>query len=207
MNELQAKLSELGEGLKAEYKASRKAAMWNAVNAAKPEIEGERYDKMFFTYKPYFMHPYADVLKKAFVPSKKKEAEETGKGYYSGSLHDPLTYYGDEKVEAIIEKEAEYDTRMMFEAFVNKNLKKLAGVVKEEAKLSKVNGRVDSGLTGWMDFEMVDGRMFEMTFNVVTKVSSKGKWFQQFPTRFHNVVLADGSKMKNASEAKMKKEF
>jgi hypothetical protein len=202
MNELQVKLSELGEGLKAEYKASRKAAMWAAVEKAKPVIDGKmKYMDAFGTYKPYWMKPSTDILKRVF----KNSAEVTGKGPMS--MANFLMYVGDEAAEAAIEKEAEYQTRMMFEAFVSKNLAKLSGLMGEGSELLTVFGKLNAGLTGYMNFELVDGRAFDMSFSVVTKVSSKGHWFQQFPTRFHNVILADGSKMKTPSEAKMKKEF
>jgi len=95
--------------------------------------------------------------------------------------------------------------------FISKNSGKLALILqkKNEPKSHKIvktnirNGMVENV----MDFEFTDGSSFVLESTVIYKYSKTGKLFFQYPTRFKNVKLADGSKMKMPSEEKMIKEF
>lgn len=95
--------------------------------------------------------------------------------------------------------------------FISKNSSKLALILqkKDAPKSHKIirtnirNGMVENT----MRFEFNDGSGFTLQSSVIYKYSSMGKLFFQYPTRFTDVTMADGSKMKGPSEEKMIKEF
>jgi hypothetical protein len=58
-----------------------------------------------------------------------------------------------------------------------------------------------------MKVSFADGSEFTVRNKVITNTSSAGKWFYQYPTTFHDVKLADGSKLEAPSEEKMVKVF
>lgn len=95
--------------------------------------------------------------------------------------------------------------------FIYKNVSKLSLILQKKDKPkshSIIRTNVKNGLVeNLMKFDFTDGSSFIMESTVIYKTSSQGKFFTQYPTRFKNVVLADGSKMKMPSEEKMIKEF
>ncbi len=58
-----------------------------------------------------------------------------------------------------------------------------------------------------ISFNFKGGSCFTIQNAVVHHVNQHGTWYAQFPSTFHNVVLSDGTRMKAASEAKMKQLF
>ena len=70
-----------------------------------------------------------------------------------------------------------------------------------------MSSTVGGNLVGHIRVDLTNGSGFTMQFSIVHAFSNKGKYFQRFPTTFHNVVLSDGTEMKKPSEAKMKREF
>jgi hypothetical protein len=101
--------------------------------------------------------------------------------------------------------------RDIVDSFVTKNASKLALILqkKEAPKEHKIirtnirNGMVENV----MKFKFNDGSEFTLESSVIYKYSKTGRLFFQYPTRFKNVKLADGSMMKMPSEEKMIKEF
>jgi hypothetical protein len=95
--------------------------------------------------------------------------------------------------------------------FISKNSSKLALILqkKDAPKSHKIlNTNIRNGMVeNSMQFEFNDGSSFVLESSVVYKYSKTGKLFFQYPTRFKNVKLADGTKMKMPSEEKMIKEF
>lgn len=97
------------------------------------------------------------------------------------------------------------------DGFISKNSAKLALILqkKDAPKSHEIlrtnirNGMVENT----MKFEFNDGSSFTLESSVVYKYSKTGKLFFQYPTRFKEVKLADGTKMKMPSEEKMIKEF
>lgn len=97
------------------------------------------------------------------------------------------------------------------DGFVGKTSSKLALILQKKDKplRHKIlstnirNGKVENT----MSFEFNDGSSFKMKSSVVYKYSQTGKLFFQYPTRFSNVKLADGTRMKLPSEQKMVEEF
>lgn len=101
--------------------------------------------------------------------------------------------------------------RDIVDSFVTKNASKLALILQKkeapkEHRIVKTNIR--NGLVeNTMKFSFNDGSEFTLESSVIYKYSKTGRLFFQYPTRFKNVKLADGSMMKMPSEEKMIKEF
>lgn len=111
----------------------------------------------------------------------------------------------------IINRMIENNYRDILDSFIGKNASKLAlilqkkGVPKEHKILRTniKNGMVENS----MSFEFEDSSSFILESSVIYKYSNMGKLFFQYPTRFKNVKLSDGTLMKMPSEEKMIKEF
>lgn len=110
------------------------------------------------------------------------------------------------KLAEYVSRETDHQTSMMFDGFVNKNVAKMFGVLKDVEVLEVVT-RFNGNLTGYLVVKCVSGAGFRMSFQLETAVSPKGNVFGRFPTRFHDAVCTDGTKIRAASEAKMKKDF
>lgn len=188
---------QIGDGLKDDYYAEVYKTMERAVMQAKPAVEGKTYSQIFGAKGSHKAHMFKELLRRVYRPDSKIRG--------MASMSDP--YILDSNWKATVEKEAQYVTDLFHNSFIEKNAMKLNGILKDrEIKSMKHNIR-GRDLTGSLLVDMADGSGFTMTFNVVTKVSPLGKWFNQFPTRFTNVVMPDGTRMKTPSEAKMKSDF
>jgi hypothetical protein len=112
-----------------------------------------------------------------------------------------------ERVEKLIND----SVNSIVDGFVSKSSSKLSLILqkKDAPKSHKiVRTNVNNGMVeNVMQFEFNDGSSFTMESSVVFKRSSGGKLFFQYPTRFRNIKMADGSMMKSPSEEKMIKEF
>lgn len=108
-------------------------------------------------------------------------------------------------VTPIIRQCVDDDEYQMFEGFILKQTRKIAAIIKD--RRIEVSGKVRGTLECEVTFKLSNGSSFEMRTKIVHKVSYLGNYFWQFPTTFHNVVRADGSKFPLPSEAKLKKEF
>jgi len=105
-----------------------------------------------------------------------------------------------------IEKVAKAEGEAMKEAFLMKNVDKLANILEKKGQLKgkpKHNSYRKGDFFGSMNIEFMDGSKFTVVNKVVSKVNYHGTWFNQFPTTFHDVVMPDGSKMKQPSEKRM----
>jgi hypothetical protein len=99
----------------------------------------------------------------------------------------------------------------IIDGFIYKNSSKLALILqkKDQPKSHNIirtnisNGKVEN----LMSFEFNDGSKFDMESTVIYKTSAQGKFFMQYPTRFKNVKLSDGTSMKMPSEEKMISQF
>lgn len=113
-------------------------------------------------------------------------------------------------VDDIVEKEAKKQVDYILSQFVAKNTSKLALLAqKKEITDSRVlsNSLRNGILENDMLFKFSDGSSFKIYSKVEYSQSKYGKLFLKFPTRFADVVLADGTRMKGPSEEKMIKEF
>jgi hypothetical protein len=111
-----------------------------------------------------------------------------------------------EQAAKIIREEIKTDERKMFWSFIEKQTRKVAGIIKDRG--IKVTGEVTKRtLECKLHFDLSDGSKFDMVCQIVDKVSSRGTPFWQFPTTFHQVFKADGTQIATPSEAKLKREL
>lgn len=196
----------IGNELKGDYKMYVTGIMTKAVENAKKDIEGKKWSDVFGAYKKYSSQsPFSTILRKAY-----KHPEEITRldgGKYQSSTPHSLLVLDKKRYKQMIEKEAQHATEMFYTSFVTKNAGKLSGILKDREVASLKHNLKGHNLTGTLIVELTNGSKFVMTFNVITKISKLGKWFNQFPTRFTSVKMEDGTMMRTPSEAKMKKEF
>lgn len=113
--------------------------------------------------------------------------------------------------EELVQRYIEDAHRNIVEQYIAKNTSKLALIFQKKgeptkSKLDRAHasrGAIESSLT--LTFK--DDSQFTMETSIVYKYTATGKPFVQYPARFTNVILADGSKMTQPSEEKMIKEF
>lgn len=113
--------------------------------------------------------------------------------------------------KARVEKAAKNTVEDITDHFVAKNTIKIASIFERKAgvkehKILKTNIQ-NNTVENTMSFVFNDGSEFTLESKVIFKMSKNGKYFTQFPTRFRNVKMADGSMMKAPSEEKIIKEF
>lgn len=111
----------------------------------------------------------------------------------------------------IAQKMAEAQVKDIVDRYLFKNTNKIGSVVEAKGGLEKV--KVAHGnLAGWgFNGELIclfsDGAQFTVRNKVVVKVSMRGKWFNQFPTTFHDIIWADGNRSSMLSEKQMNEEW
>lgn len=112
--------------------------------------------------------------------------------------------------ETLLDRIIREQVNNTIDGFIGKNTDKLALIFekKPSVKTHKIlKTTVSAGvLENTMFFEFEDNSSFEIHTQVISKYMNE-KYFYQFPTRFTNVKLADGSRMSSPSEEKMIKEF
>ena len=103
------------------------------------------------------------------------------------------------------------------EEFVWKNTGKLSLIIRnkgtqgnplenlDNAKVTKILPGHDFG--GEISISFKDGSRFTVRNKTISKISTLGNLFNQFPTTFHNVVMPNGKKMSAPSEERMLKVF
>jgi hypothetical protein len=112
---------------------------------------------------------------------------------------------------ARIKKLIENNVSEIVDGFVSKNTSKLALILQKKGQPKSheiVKTNIRNGMVeNTMKFTFEDSSSFTLESSVIYKYSARGNLFFQYPTRFKNVKLADGSMMKMPSEEKMIKEF
>lgn len=102
---------------------------------------------------------------------------------------------------------AEKDAAELREAFIAKVVSKIASIVEAKGNLASVTEVRDTiqvgRLTGALAIAFTDGSRFLVDNNMVYSSSVRNKEFVRFPLTFHDVILADGSRMKQPSEERM----
>lgn len=113
--------------------------------------------------------------------------------------------------EQLVERYIEDAHRDIVEQYIAKNTAKLALILQKKGEPTKSTlnraqasrGAIESSLT--LTFK--DDSRFTMVTSIVYKYTASGKPFAQYPARFTDVMMADGTKMSAPSEEKMIKEF
>lgn len=108
-----------------------------------------------------------------------------------------------------VAKSAKSTVTQIRDGFVNKNTMKLSVIVTGKGNLDKIEVLhwARSNFEGEILFKFKDGSSFQVRNKTVSKISSRGTWFSQYPTTFHHVILPNGKKMSSPSEARMIKVF
>lgn len=110
-----------------------------------------------------------------------------------------------------LKKLVDDNVRDIVDGFVGKSASKLALILQKKGMPKSheiVRTNIRNGMVeNVMKFAFEDGSSFTMESSVVYKYSQMGKLFFQYPTRFKNVRLADGTMMKMPSEKKMIEDF
>ena len=122
--------------------------------------------------------------------------ESTG-GYYDAvmKIRKSIEFYIDSRIEE--------DIQAMFSAFISKNTRKIANIIKD--RQLEVTGEFhNTRLECDLNFVLEDGARFHMKTQIVDKVSVNGLYFNQFPSTFSEAYKADGTKIVMPSEAKLK---
>ena len=106
---------------------------------------------------------------------------------------------------------AQKDAIELRDSFIFKVVSKLAPIVEAKGNLAgvrEIGNTIQVGrLSGMLAVEFKDGSRFVVDNNVVYAHSTRGKLFARFPLTFHDVTLADGSRMKQPSEERMHEIF
>ncbi len=182
--------------IREDYVSEVRQMMVEELERLTPITVGTRYS----AYSPLERSQFRSVMKEVLCSTMDDEGNKTNRPY------GPINRWNDEDgINALFDKESKYLGEMFVNAFLAKNISKFNGVVKEN-KIIRISHSIGLNLTGVITVEC-ENSSFDASFSIVHKMSNRGTYFQQFPTRFHNVVLADGSSMKSPSEAKMKKIF
>jgi hypothetical protein len=110
-----------------------------------------------------------------------------------------------------LDKLIDNNVRDIVDGFISKNASKLALILQKKGtpkahSIDRTNIR-NGMVENTMNFTFNDGSAFTLESSVVYKYSPMGKLFFQYPTRFRDVRMADGSRMKTPSEEKMIREF
>lgn len=168
----------------------------------------KKMDTYTFTYKkrdPMLLM----VMQRCYKYETKRTYDREGTATLSEFVAQPTA-----QTFAAIESRSQRDS--LEQQFLYKNIRKLSQIVELKGNLSKievlpakpVKVRAGSGtLEAGFVFSFDDGSRFTVVNKIVTKYTETGKPFEQFPTTFHDVLKADGTKMKFPSEEKMVKEF
>ena len=106
--------------------------------------------------------------------------------------------------KSIIDKMAKQSAKEAVEGFVLKMKMKLSVIVGSHKMGVDVSG---SSSRNTISFEFEDKSRFTVQNAIVLSYSVYGKPFYRYPTTFHNVILPNGDKLRNPSEARVKKAF
>ncbi len=116
-----------------------------------------------------------------------------------------------ENWETEVEKYADQQVEIMQNRFVRKNTGKLSSIVEAKGNLKAIENlrvSVNYGLiVGEMLFIFEDGSQFSVSNSIERSYATSrfGGYteFYRFPTRFHDIVLADGTKVGSPSEERV----
>lgn len=102
---------------------------------------------------------------------------------------------------------AQKDAAEMRDSFIAKVVSKVAPIVETKGNLAsvhEVSNTIQVGrLSGMLAIAFTDGSRFVVDNNVVYASSVRGKQFVRWPLTFHDVIMPDGSRMKQPSEERV----
>lgn len=100
------------------------------------------------------------------------------------------------------------------EAFLNRVIAKLGPIVQAKKTIHGADFEITPAMSAYgpsihasLPLKFSDGSSLVVRQKAVSKISVRNNWFYQFPTTFHNVVFANGTKMKSPSEKAVYEDF
>lgn len=169
-----------------------------------------------------FKDQYKQTLD-AYMAAQEKDPKINPYEYYKQSAHNLVTIRNltDPEVpyqvrsrikvkpdaDKIMESMANEQADFIQQSFVSKNTEKLAKIVAakgnlKSAKVVSANAHYGT-IQGQMNFVFADNSQFTVMNSAVWSYSIYNKPFIRFPTTFHDVVMPDGTSMKQPSEERM----
>ena len=125
--------------------------------------------------------------------------------------HGGLTAIEKTEAKEVISTRAQRLADEMSQAFIERNLAKLASIVDRKGNFSGIEqlsrNLSPAGMQGTLRVQFEDGSTFTAQTSVVWSISVLGKPFTRYPVTFHDVMLPDGEQMRDPSEARMNEIF
>jgi hypothetical protein len=193
----------------------RNNGMVNGFLKAAKEVEEGTSARMNRHNKPYTV--------KSFTPYEYFSFQGRSDSYRAGLVSDAIvsveagSYYGPftrrQDADEILRNKAVADADDIKQTYVAKTLKKLVSIIEAKGddnflSVVEVGGKMNmSYLSGKMRVSFKDGSAFTAMNSVVLVINNHGTMFNRFPLTFHDVVMADGSKLRTPSEALMNTVF
>ncbi len=146
---------------------------------------------------------------KPFLTSVPRPREEyANQGYFlkGGFTREEHVYSVSPDAPAMIAKQAAEEAEAAISSFVAKTGRKLNGIAENMGNMTKASLHGNTTLQNTIRLEFADNSSFNMESDIIINHSVHGKPFNQFPSRFSNVILR-GASVEAASEAKVKKLF
>jgi len=126
----------------------------------------------------------------------------------SRSYYEPIEFHTDWRSRLMAK--VKRDVQIVYDRYILKNAGKLAAIIDNKKESPTVDDRVwRNGIVieSSMKISFSDGSHFTMNNSIEWAVSTRGTEFVRLPTRFSEVIMADGNRMSQPSEEKMNKEF
>lgn len=188
-------LSSAVDKIRSSYEREYRNIFASDINKLKTLISDEiSYQKAYMTVKKY------PVLQQEFLRLVTRKTDGSFEMAASATIQGYIAKRAKDTVDDILAQ------------FIAKNTVKIAAIFDRKNKMIDhkiIEQKIGDGgiLNNTMYFKFDDGSYFTIYTKTIIKSSKFGKMFYQFPSRFMNVMLANGNKMSQPSEEKMKKEF
>ena len=190
--EIEEELEKIGKGFEKELQENFEDYYEMIIDQYQKDAKKHGVTSTYDLYKSQSNYHLNKILS-SFLDSKYDHNERGGYAY---------TLKSDYK--KILKDTAKQNAKEGVEKFVYKMKMKLSVIVGGRGIGVNVDGNHNRNT---MSFEFEDGSRFTIQNSIVLSYSIYGKPFYRYPTTFHNVILPNGKKLSNPSEAKIKKEF
>ena len=190
--EIEEELEKIGKGFEKELQENFEDYYEMIIDQYQKDAKKHGVTSTYDLYKSQSNYHLNKILG-SFLDSKYDHNERGGYAY---------TLKSDYK--SILKKMATQNAKEGVEKFVYKMKMKLSVIVGGRGIGVNVDGNHNRNT---MSFEFEDGSKFTVKNGIVLSYSIYGKPFYRYPTTFHDVILPNGDKLRNPSEAKIKKEF
>ena len=190
--EIEEELEKIGKGFEKELQANFEDYFEMIIDQYQKDAKKAERTNPYDLYKSQSNYHLNKILHN-FLDSK-----------FDGDARGGYVYSLKSDYKSTLKKMATQNAKDGVEKFVYKMKMKLSVIVSGRGIGVNVDGNHNRNM---LSFEFADGSRFTVQNSIVLSYSVYGKPFYRYPTTFHNVILPNGKKLSNPSEAKMKKEF